>query len=261
MLRRMLDENIATSLVLESDADWDMRIKASMVGFRDGVKAVLDSIPSVSAPRSNTKHARDLSTSLSMTDGPYGQNWDLLWIGHCGAQASRYYPYHDPSAADSQHSWSYEAPPPEIQYRPAQTRLVFQVSDIVCTTGYAISNRGARKLENLYPSADHEVDIWLRAVCAEEPGIVCLSSFPQMFSMAYNSPSNIGDNSAGAQGSSDPKDWGGGPGVQISARVNAALGLAGKGPDAWKKEWPDLPLWAFDNGATKEGTVKKLSSG
>lgn len=44
----------------------------------------------------------------------------------------------------------------------------------------------------------------------------------------------------------------GGKGIQISARVNGAIGLADKGPDAWKKEWAEEPLWAFDNGAVKE---------
>ena len=264
--RRMLDENIASSLVLESDADWDMRIKTSLTGFRDGVKAILDTIPSVSGSHSGDKRARELSDDLSSSASPYGQNWDLLWIGHCGAQADRYYAYHDPSAADNIHAWSFSPPPPEIQYRPAETRFVFQLSDhgaagIVCTTGYAISNRGAQKLEKMYPNADHEVDIWLRWVCSEEPGMVCLSSFPQIVSMAGGTPSNIGDDNPAAAGTVNPQDVRGGPGVQISARVNAALGLAEKGPDAWKREWDDLPLWSFDNGATREGTKKMLLGG
>lgn len=80
---RMVDENIGSSLVLESDADWDMRIKSSMSGFSDGVKAVVKSMPTISAIQKNATHSRDFSVPLPGFASPYGEDWDILWIGHC----------------------------------------------------------------------------------------------------------------------------------------------------------------------------------
>ena len=259
----MVDENIASSLVVESDADWDMRIKSSLQGLASGVKAIMESMPSTSAFQSNVQHPRLFSSPPRSIGSPYGDGWDLLWIGHCGSQAERYYAYHDPSAASSEHSWSMSPPPPEIANRPGTTRLIFQLSDssritVVCTAGYAISNRGAQKLVELYPDADHEADLWLGGICVNEPGMVCISSFPQFISAVQSSPSNIDYDYKEEEKIEAKEKIAGAPGIQISARANGALGLARKGPGEWRKEWEDSPLWALDNGAVKEEVAKEM---
>ena len=258
----MVDENIASSLIIESDADWDMRIKSSLPGLADGAKAIMETMPSASAFQNNVQHPRDFSSPPKSVQSPYGDGWDLLWIGHCGAQAERYYAYHDPSAADVKHSWSFSSPPAEISNRPDATRFIFQLSDhsdasIVCTAGYAISSRGAQKLVELYADADLAVDLWLRGICTYEPGMVCISSFPQIISSVTNSPSNIDYDYKEENQVKEKESISAAPGIQVSARVNGALGLAEKGPKEWQRQWEDLPLWVLDNGAVKDDTVKK----
>ena len=69
----MISHNISTALILESDADWDMRIKTIMPRLAKGIKALVD------WPFNKPHHVIDPRIE------PYGDSWDILWIGHCGS--------------------------------------------------------------------------------------------------------------------------------------------------------------------------------
>lgn len=75
----------------------------------------------------------------------------------------------------------------------------------------------------------------------EDPELVCLATFPQIFSMVAALPSSIdtekGDNDNNGQFMT--LDATVGQGIQISARRNAAQGTAGRNPKHWVKEWAD----------------------
>ena len=62
--RKMIDEGIQSALVMESDADWDMRVKESMAGLARGAKEVAD-FP--------------FGEAGTGAGSPYGDNWDVLW--------------------------------------------------------------------------------------------------------------------------------------------------------------------------------------
>lgn len=51
---------------MEDDADWDVRLKPSLNGFARGARYIQSAPPTASL--------------LS----PYGDDWDVLWVGHCG---------------------------------------------------------------------------------------------------------------------------------------------------------------------------------
>ena len=70
---RMISHNISTALILESDADWDMRIKTIMPRLAEGIKVLVD------WPFNRPHHVIDPRIE------PYGDSWDVLWIGHCGS--------------------------------------------------------------------------------------------------------------------------------------------------------------------------------
>lgn len=63
--RKIIDENIASALIMESDADFDLRVKQSMLGLSEGSKAIAD------FPFN--------PVNQSLTYSPYGENWDILW--------------------------------------------------------------------------------------------------------------------------------------------------------------------------------------
>ena len=234
---RMIDNNLGSALILESDADWDMRIKDSMFGLTNGVRQLAD------FPFANHTvtpiFTGQAPNAANASDGPYGNGWDILWMGHCGANGGedpRHYAYHDPSAGDWAHAWTFDAGPPDYYGQPQNTRLVFQLRAVTCTPAYAISNRGAQRLLEYFQGANQPFDMELKGRCLHEHDLVCLSTFPQIFSVAP-SPSNIGDEAEGNPERPVTADVKAGYGLQISARVNANMGLDLQHPDQWKKEY------------------------
>ncbi|KAK3168695.1 hypothetical protein OEA41_005143 [Lepraria neglecta] len=239
--RKMIHEGITSALILESDVDWDIRIKDSMVGLGEGVKAIADwpfEIPS---------HPRDFSKEVS----PYGDRWDLVWLGHCGSNADgngRIYAFNDASAPDEEHAWSFGGSP-SPGHRPPGTRIVYQFQKSVCTTGYAISNQGARKLEKHFRQANSPIDLKMWDHCVNDPELACLGVWPQIISMA-ESKTNIKHTEGGLSFGHEITDERivAGNGIQISARVNANAGTAGD-PSKWKSE--------FKNGEKKKEEKKE----
>lgn len=238
---RMIQENINTAVIIESDADWDMRIKRSAHGFSEGIRTLLDfpfqpEIHQIGSLQRPTKHARDFGTDLKQN--PYGEGWDLLYIGTCGAKLAhdaRVYAYNDSAAASQSHIEGLNGWPDEKEYpRSAGTRLVFQPDSAGCTVGYAISNKGARHLLDKYlRETNLAIDMAMNDAC-RHTDTTCVALFPPIIAQA-DSQSNM---------ASDPilkeqEDIKAGHSIQISARVNGIRGLAEQGPAAWKKEWDE----------------------
>lgn len=71
VMQKMVRENIATALILEDDADWDVSIKEQLAAFAEGVLAI----------RNDT---------ASRGGSPYGDDWDLLWVGACEVSEPRF---------------------------------------------------------------------------------------------------------------------------------------------------------------------------
>jgi len=71
IIRRIVKEKITSALIFEDDADWDLRIVEQMHAFSVGTKEML-----ATGNQESSRHPR--------TQSPYGEGWDVLWIGHCG---------------------------------------------------------------------------------------------------------------------------------------------------------------------------------
>jgi hypothetical protein len=125
------------------------------------------------------------------SEGPYGDDWDVLWLGHCGADLPT--ARHDtPSTPLSSSSFSslkiairndISVPSPKhlkphpfalrdklaVVY-PAQTRIVHAVNGNACSLAYAVSQRGARKLlwRFLREGFVYQWDMMLRDYCMGE---------------------------------------------------------------------------------------------
>lgn len=226
---RIIRDNISTALVLESDADWDLRIRDILANVARGVKKVAD--------YPFTEHPRDFPTNK-----PYGDNWDLLWIGNCGSAyhgSGRFYAFNDSAVPPPDREFSVVEKPTSYQRLPG-TRTVFEVSIASCTWGYAISNRGAVKLRKFLEEAERPIDCRLDRLCDDEPSLTCIGVYPQVISSAP-SKSNI-DHSL--LGDSPPIEVDRtkeghlpGPAVQYSARRNAHIIAQGLGRDSWISEF------------------------
>jgi len=226
---------------MESDVDWDMRIKETMVGVGEGVKAIADwpfdppppkhtnKCPLDPSNTTTSRHPKDVSIPQPQ---PYGDKWDLMWIGHCAStiqNPSRVYSFPDPSAPDEDHVWSYGGHP-STEERPKGTRIVYHIQGTACTTSYAVSNAGARKLEELFKEANDPIDLKLWDICGNNKGVLCVGVWPQVISMT-ESRGNIRHTEGGLSFGHEITEEKivAGNGIQVSSRVNAHLGLGGKG--------------------------------
>lgn len=228
---RVIKNNIKTALVIESDADWDMRIHDILAGVADGSRAIAD------WPFTAAGHPRDFATDVS----PYGDNWDILWIGHCGSTVyignGRIYSFKDVTVPPKEMEYTFAGKPDKSQH-PDGTRLVFEFTMTTCTSGYAISNQGAHKLKKFLAESNDNIDVRMWRLCNDENTLLCLGVWPQVITAAP-SESNIkhkdGDTAPGMD--IEAKKISAGPALQYSARRNALVVQQGLGRDKWIKEF------------------------
>ncbi len=140
----IVQEGIATALIMEDDMDWDVRLKIQLQTIADGTRKL------------------QYRSSTTPPTSPYGDDWDLLWLGHCG----EVFPEHleenmskAPTSLDflsisTKHTINPDTTvPPPSQVRGFQnytanpyTRWVHVTGAPICTFAYALSLEGARKV-------------------------------------------------------------------------------------------------------------------
>ena len=131
----ILDNNLSSGLILEDDADWDVSLKTQLTQFALGSRHILNT-PTSSEPLS-----------------PYGDGWDMLWLGHCAqdnppAPVPRFIIANDTTvrpAGFRLHMWN---PEPTLLYdlpHNRTTRVVYRSTGGMCAYAYALSYTGARK--------------------------------------------------------------------------------------------------------------------
>lgn len=160
--------------MLEDDADWDVHIKDQLLEFARGAKA-LQGLDSPANSRS-----------------PYGDDWDLLWVGHCRAgsgfedEQDMWIIDDDLTVPPRNHrhaKWRNEWEPEPIQRN--NTRVVVKTHGGMCTYGYAVSQRGARKLLAALSiqSQNNPVDVSMSALCRERlvKPFQCYAPYPPLF--------------------------------------------------------------------------------
>jgi hypothetical protein len=167
VIQKIVKEGISSALILEDDADWDIHIVQQMQQFSAATKDLLS--------QGGPKKKRELPTN-----SPYGEGWDILWIGHCNAWQANSYSMRRAIIRDDQTvppnmgmdeilpgfapgiGWDVESwtnitcsahkgrdPPGKVCDSPRlapDERLVLERTKPVCTAGYAVSYEGARKM-------------------------------------------------------------------------------------------------------------------
>jgi GR25 family glycosyltransferase involved in LPS biosynthesis len=312
-----VEQNLTTAFILEDDVDWDIRVRQNLQRFAlasrvlSSNKDIFNTSPNLKGHidyRANTETAESAfqiidtknlpkmlpSLPLLSVSGnqmfkhkyissmsPYGDpsQWDILWIGHCGAgfprnQQTQSTPnkHHasvtasnliltqpnDPTVPVGRHikAHPFQGGPDALATAyPPHTRIFHRsTGGQLCTVGYAVSQRGARRLLHQFGIKgwngifDAEMGRW----CAGEdpemgpnfpkpvPGEkkkerVCVTSHPPIF--AHHHP---------MQGESDIGGLGGGYArkyetkyLRYSVRMNLQGLVQGKGERELVDQWPD----------------------
>ncbi|KAL8765674.1 MAG: hypothetical protein Q9209_007312 [Squamulea sp. 1 TL-2023] len=165
---RIVRERIQTALVLEDDTDWDVSFKDQLAEFATG--------------------ARYISGTTTTPRSPYGDDWDLLWLGHCSAQQHplderRFVIENDESVPPMAHRANFNAVPNlnGLGYDNS-TRIVFRANNGVCLYSYALSYRGAQKVLRWQNNVKkfEPIDIGIGYQCRDDANFKCIAVFPQM---------------------------------------------------------------------------------
>ncbi|KAJ5373427.1 hypothetical protein N7517_005433 [Penicillium concentricum] len=134
-LQRIVQERLASAIIMEDDADWDVSLKLQLQSFAHAVRAL-----------------QPQDTQKAPIQSPYGDDWDILWLGHCGVSCKTDLPFYltpnDPTIPMPRHFrplWR-DSPIFKGHERPDHSRLVCTASDAVCSMFYAVSYRGAQRI-------------------------------------------------------------------------------------------------------------------
>ncbi|TVY82973.1 hypothetical protein LSUE1_G007461 [Lachnellula suecica] len=212
-LKEVVRRDLTSALILEDDADWDIRIKEQLREFALTSKALtqpLSSNPSSYADSTfpRPQDASSLANNLAFDSlpptiapqiSPYGDNWDILWVGHCGMKfpsvstagsenipKGRVLHFNDQTVPEREYMGSISDPFELKEQYPSHTRVTHHASDGICSLGYAVTQAGARSL--LYwlglMEMNANYDIMLRSVCEGTSGKgyhTCLTVQPGLF--------------------------------------------------------------------------------
>ncbi|KAK6387241.1 hypothetical protein LTS17_000508 [Exophiala oligosperma] len=178
VMQEMVRRRIRSSLILEDDADWDVAFKSQMSQVARGTRWLLN------------------QTDDTPTHSPYGDGWDVIWLGHCGSKPDpkdnrRWVIPRDPTVVPPHKRWSlYMFGKPDMSpWQPAdnQTRIVYVPVTGVCSAGWAISMAGAEKIlyyQSMIPF-DKPVDDGVGAMCRDKVlGLRCFAPWPQIIGVS-----------------------------------------------------------------------------
>ncbi|KAH7308377.1 putative LPS glycosyltransferase [Stachybotrys elegans] len=247
-IQAVVERQISSALILEDGTDWDIRIKEQMRDFalssRTLLQPMLDSrkfeadmkllgTEPVPARPPQEFMFGNLPRTVGPAFSPYGDNWDVLWVGNCGMNfASDAYPdtpkgrvihLNDITVPERRYLWSFNRPFALKDIYPEHTRVVHHAQEGVCTLGYAVSQRGAQKLLHEVGMKDvgGGFDILFRYFCDGSKGRrrhICLTVQPALFhhyrpAGAKSAGSDIHGDDFQHNGSTDMVRWS----VQLNA--------------------------------------------
>lgn len=211
IVNTIVREGISSALILEDDADWDIRIKTQMQDFARASRLLVQPLkgtenryadptfPKSKKSQSYTNLPVDANEehTVSPTTSPYGDldRWDLLWVGHCGTHfpegrtglsLGRAVIHNDETVPEPQHIEMQFGDSLLAEKYPAHTRIVHRAHMNLCTLGYALSLPGARRMlwEMGLRKLNKGTDVTLREMCDGEDGRpprICLTVQPQLF--------------------------------------------------------------------------------
>ncbi|KAK1772469.1 Procollagen galactosyltransferase 1 [Phialemonium atrogriseum] len=210
-IQEVVRRNLTSALILEDDVDWDVRIRKQLRDFALSTRVLTQPLVGSSGLYADSTYPNPSKDSpgtiadisfgrLPQTEqpkiSPYGDGWDVLWVGHCGMHfpsagnkaipKGRVVHMNDETVAQKRHLWTFNIPFTLKEKYPQHTRVVHHTQEGVCSLGYAVSQKGARRLLNEVGLKDvsDAFDILLRFFCEGTKGRKyhnCLTVQPGLF--------------------------------------------------------------------------------
>ncbi|ETI22958.1 hypothetical protein G647_04753 [Cladophialophora carrionii CBS 160.54] len=245
-LRSVVEHNWTTALIFEADVDWDVRVRDVLTNVALGSEALLSlSARGVEDQRFQLSRL-PVPAAEAPPVSPYGDGWDLLWLGHCGMQiqgGSNVVVIEDEDTvpeAQFVRTWDSTERSPLEEY-PAHSRIVFHTDDCVCSIGYAVTQSGARQLLNSLGlhRLNAPVDIMLREWCGGREGDdphVCVGTLPTVFASHRPAGSTAGDSDMGTPADGF-RDRGFTQNIRWSVRMN--MDKIVRGETDYEDQFPD----------------------
>ncbi|KAF1999377.1 glycosyltransferase family 25 protein [Amniculicola lignicola CBS 123094] len=272
-IQAVVEKDLGSALVMEDDVDWDLRLKDQLFNFSLATRTLIQPLvpnleninsksPQYADPSFPTPKPGQEPTDIDLpsrpltippASSPYGDDWDILWLGHCGMSTpppgTTTHPlgrifYPDPSVPDipsvdvSGGTWDLTT------FYPPHTRLVHHAYSPVCSLVYAVSQRGARTIlyELSIRNFTSAYDNMLRELCdgedMREGKLVCLSVQPALWTH-WRERGRRGKESdiSGVKGW---RERGESRNVRWSVRGNLGRLVRGVGGEGgWWDQWPD----------------------
>ena len=241
-------EGLSSALIIEDDADWDVNIKSQLPPIAMG-----------------TQHLLNTSQKHNEPHSPYGDGWDMLWLGHCASEAKedteRFLINNDPTVPPPSKQWNMWTPGYNAQGVTNSTRVVSRNNNAICTQGYAVSYAGAQKIlyhVSTQPNPD-AIDTAYNHLCdsalkGDNPEFECLNVWPAIINSFLKQGSEAGDSDQSDPGrTKEPTEK-----AQIrtksyaynlmwSAKMNMGNLVMGKNPEQqWRDE--DMQDREFEEG-------------
>ncbi|KAL8707505.1 MAG: hypothetical protein Q9220_007495 [cf. Caloplaca sp. 1 TL-2023] len=226
---QVVRERISSALVLEDDSDWDVRFKDQLAEFATGSRYI-----------TGTSHK---------SRSPYGDDWDLLWLGHCSAQRDphdqrRFVVQNDDTVPPMNHRINFSTVPDLTQLGyDNSTRIVFRANDGVCLYSYALSYRGAQKVLRWQNNVKkfRPIDIGIGNQCRDDPSFKCIAVFPQLIDSHKAAGRQSQDSDIATFDPTQVREKGYTYNILRSTRLNID-NLMKSGPDKTiEDQWTDLP--------------------
>lgn len=228
-IRRIVEEDISSALIIEDDVDWDLRIHSQMRDFARATRMLVQPVNGSTSRLLDPSHPHPIPgqkpvdfelgsrETMPPTTSPYGDldRWEVMWIGHCGCvfpdnskehtPMGRIIMSNDMTVPIREHVDTEIGSKQIKEQYPDHTRVVHRSRHNMCSTAYAISQRGARRL--LYEFGIHRLDgaadVLLGRVCDGDHDrdlATCFTVQPPLF--AHHRP--VGNTST----FSDISGWG-----------------------------------------------------
>ncbi|KAK6819637.1 hypothetical protein PG987_016120 [Apiospora arundinis] len=185
MLQHFIASGLESALIVEDDLDFDTRLRTEQMPL------LADNLRAYAGLRPDDLSARS----------PYGDAWDLLWLGHCGSEIRKGLTFADPNRVDRSR-W-YISKLIETKWGRRKDKLwmpdglrVIQASGAVCTWAYAVTRRSAPKVLSVMARGDSQAyDVGMLDSCnARVDGLRCLTVNPTVLS-TYIPPPEAGNSS------------------------------------------------------------------
>ena len=248
-IRKVVKEKLSSAMLFEDDQDWDVNIKSQFAHFAEGTRFLSSNSSSSKPPHS-----------------PYGDDWDLLWPGHCGSNpvtdTPRFVIDNDPTVPAPKHRMNFVGKVDMSPYTNS-SRIVYRLHDGCCTWAYALSYRGAQKLfhRQAFRSQWDAFDISLSDFC-RDPDFKCLSLFPQLTTCHFAAGPVSHDSDLSQVKDASFREKGATPNIVTSARLNILNIVNGREPvlqhpqDQPKLEGP-VSTWVDNAPHPKKEEKKK----